>query len=145
MTDRDAAVIRKRRDGLQVQVYAGRDPLTGRKRWVSRQVPGQTKQSQREAKKVEAQLLEEVDRGRHRGERSRTVGELVERWLEWRQHVRPISPVSVANYRGAIDRYVLPALGSAKVHEVDAATLDALYARVRAHGGKCRDCWKRVH
>jgi hypothetical protein len=35
-------VIRKRRNGLQVQVYAGRDPLTGRKRWVSRQVPGQT-------------------------------------------------------------------------------------------------------
>jgi len=31
---------RKDRDGLQVQVYAGRDPITGRKRWVSRQVPG---------------------------------------------------------------------------------------------------------
>lgn len=31
-------MIRKRRNGLQVQVYAGRDPLTGRKRWVSRQV-----------------------------------------------------------------------------------------------------------
>jgi len=28
----DAAVIRKRRNGLQVQVYAGRDPLTGHKR-----------------------------------------------------------------------------------------------------------------
>jgi hypothetical protein len=27
---------RKDRDGLKVQVYAGRDPLTGRKRWVSR-------------------------------------------------------------------------------------------------------------
>jgi hypothetical protein len=26
------AVIRKRGTGLQVQVYAGRDPLTGRKR-----------------------------------------------------------------------------------------------------------------
>jgi integrase len=25
-------VIRKRRNGLQVQVYAGRDPLTGHKR-----------------------------------------------------------------------------------------------------------------
>ena len=25
-----------------MQVYAGRDPLTDRKRWVSRQVPGQT-------------------------------------------------------------------------------------------------------
>jgi hypothetical protein len=30
---------RKDRDGLQVQVYAGRDPLTGRKRYVSRQSP----------------------------------------------------------------------------------------------------------
>ena len=55
-------MIRKRRNGLQVQVYAGRDPLTGRKRWVSRQVPGQTKRSYREAKKIEAELLEQVDR-----------------------------------------------------------------------------------
>jgi hypothetical protein len=47
-------MIRKRRDGLQVQVYAGRDPLTGRKRYVSQQVPGQTKAAMREAKQVEA-------------------------------------------------------------------------------------------
>jgi hypothetical protein len=39
---------RKDRDGLQVQVYAGRDPLTGRKRWVSRQVPTLTKRAQAE-------------------------------------------------------------------------------------------------
>jgi hypothetical protein len=31
-------VIRKRGGCLQVQVFAGRDPLTGRKRWLSRQV-----------------------------------------------------------------------------------------------------------
>jgi hypothetical protein len=44
MTKQDGgAVIRKRGTGLQVQVYAGRDPLTGRKRWVSQQIPGQTK------------------------------------------------------------------------------------------------------
>jgi len=137
-------VIRKRRDGLQVQVYAGRDPLTGRKRWVSRQVPGQTKQSYRQAKKVEAELLEQVDRGQHRGSSSRTAGELIERWFSWRQQVRPISPVTLANYRGAIDRYILPNLGRAKVQQVDASTIDALYELVRAHGGKCRHCWKRV-
>jgi len=137
-------VIRKRGSGLQVQVYAGRDPLTGRKRWISRQVPGQTKASHRQAKKVEAELLEQVDRGEHRGSRTRTVGELVERWFTWRQQVRPISPITVRNYRGAIDRYILPALGRAKVREVDAATLDSLYAQVRAHGGKCRLCWQRI-
>jgi integrase len=139
-----AGVIRKRRKGLQVQVFAGRDPLTGRKRWLSRQVDGQTKAAWRQAKKVEAQLLEQVDRGERRDGRSRTIGELVERWLEWRQQVRPISPVTVANYRGAIDRYILPNLGRAMLHEVDAATLDTLYARVRATGGKCRVCWKRT-
>jgi integrase len=137
-------VIRKRGGSLQVQVFAGRDPLTGRKRWLSRQVRGQTKAAYREAKKVEAQLLEQLDRGEPRGGRTRAVGELVERWLEWRQQVRPISPVTVANYRGAIDRYILPNLGRAKVHEVDAATLDTLYARVRATGGKCRHCWTRI-
>jgi hypothetical protein len=137
-------VIRKRRNGLQVQVYAGRDPLTGRKRWVSRQVPGQTKRSYREAKKIEAELLEQVDRGQHRGSSSRTVAELIERWLGWRQQVRPISPVTVANYRGAIDRYILPNLGRAKVQQVDASTIDALYEHVRARGGKCRHCWHRA-
>jgi hypothetical protein len=46
-------------------------------------VRGQTKAAWREAKKVEAQLLEQIDRGEQRGSRTRTVGELVERWLEW--------------------------------------------------------------
>ena len=137
-------MIRKRGTGLQVQVYAGRDPLTGRKRWVSRQVAGQTRASHRQAKKVEAELLDQVDRGQHGGSRTRTVGELVERWFTWRQQVRPISPITVRNYRGAIERYILPALGRAKVREVDAATLDSLYAQVRAHGGKCRLCWQRI-
>ena len=94
-----AGVIRKRRKGLQVQVFAGRDPLTGGKRWLSRQVDGQTKATWREANKVEAQLLEQIDRGERRDGRSRTIGKLVERWLDWRQQVRPISPVTVANYR----------------------------------------------
>ena len=50
----------------------------------------------------------------------------------------------MANYRGAIDRYITPNLGRANLHEIDAATLDTLYARLRATGGKCRHCWKRI-
>jgi hypothetical protein len=44
---------RKDRDGLQVQVYAGRDPLTGRKRWVSRQIPGSGRAAMKQAKQIE--------------------------------------------------------------------------------------------
>jgi integrase len=129
-------VIRKRRDGLQVQVYAGRDSLTGRKRYVSQQVAGQTKASMREAKQVEARLLAEVGAGQQRAARSKTVAELIERWLEWRQSVRPISPTTIATYRGYLDRSILPALGKLPVGRLDAATLDAFYAQLRKQGGK---------
>ena len=109
-------MIRKRRDGLQVQVYAGRDPLTGRKRWVSRQVPGKGRAAMKQARQVEAELLE--------------------RWLEWRPTVRPIAPTTVSSYRAAMDRYILPALGKLPVRQLDAATLDAFYAQLRTRGGK---------
>jgi hypothetical protein len=46
----------------------------------------------RQAKLIEAGLLEEVGAGRHKGSRSRTMTELLERWLEWRPTVRPIAP-----------------------------------------------------
>src|SRR5215211_572953 len=129
-------MIRKRRDGLQVQVYAGRDPLTGGKRYVSQQVAGQTKAAMRQAKQIEAQLLAEIGTGQHRGSRSRTMAELLERWLEWPPTVRPIAPTTVSSYRAAMDRYILPALGKLPVRQVDAATLDAFYAHLRTRGGK---------
>lgn len=58
-------MIRQRGKGTQVMVYAGRDPLTGRKRWVSRQVAGTGRAALKVAKQIEAQLLAEVAVGRH--------------------------------------------------------------------------------
>ena len=70
----------------------------------ARRSPGQTKASMREAKQIEAQLLAEVGTGQHKGSRSRTMAELLERWLEWRPTVRPIAPTTVSSYRAAMDR-----------------------------------------
>jgi integrase len=133
-----SAVIRQRkdRDGLQVQVYAGRDPLTGRKRWVSRQVPGKGRAAMKRAKQVEAELLAEIAAGQHRDSKTKTVAELIDRWLEWRLSVRPISPTTVAAYRGYINRSILPSLGRLQVGQLDAVTLDTFYARLRRQGGK---------
>jgi hypothetical protein len=64
------------------------------------------------------------------------MAELLERWLEWRPTVRPIAPTTVSSYRAAMDRYILPALGKLPVRQVDAATLDAFYARLRTGGGR---------
>ena len=64
------------------------------------------------------------------------MAELIDRWLEWRLSVRPISPTTVAAYRGYINRSILPSLGRLQVGQLDAATLDTFYARLRRHGGK---------
>lgn len=102
-------------DGLRLQVYAGRDPLTGRNRWVSRLVPGKGRAALKRAKQVEAELLGRAA-GQHRRSRLTTVAELIERWLEGRQSVRPISPTTAAVYRGAIDRPLhLPSLAKVQV------------------------------
>jgi len=124
-------MIYKRGKRWRVIVYAGRDPITGRKRQKSVSVA-----SRAEAKQAEAWLITEVGAGQHRGTVNRTVAELLDRWLEWRPTVRPIAPTTVSSYRAAMDRYILPALGKLPVRQVDAATLDAFYAHLRTRGGK---------
>jgi hypothetical protein len=49
-------VIRRRRNGYQVIVYAGIDPVTGRQRQISRQAKGK-----REAEQLEGRLRAEPD------------------------------------------------------------------------------------
>ncbi|HKF00046.1 MAG TPA: hypothetical protein VKG45_14060, partial [Actinomycetes bacterium] len=77
-------MIRQRGKSTQVIVYGGRDPLTGRKRFLSRQVPGTGRAALKEAKHIESRLLAEVAVGRHQDAHGVKVAELAERWLEWR-------------------------------------------------------------
>lgn len=129
-------MIRKRGTGLQIQVYAGRDPLTGRKKWVSRQVSGQTRGSWREAKKVEGKLLEEVGAGRHKSAQKMTTRQLLlDEWLPWRKTSgKPISPTTLSGYERLIETKILPALGASPITAVDARTLDRFYAALRKAG-----------
>jgi integrase len=126
-------VIRRRRDGYQVIVYAGIDPVTGRQRQISRQVKGK-----REAERLEGKLRAEVADGRHRGTAARTVAALLDAWLAWRQASgKPISPHTVNDYRGLIERKLKPGLGKLRLSQLDTQRLDRFYAELRK-GGNAR-------
>jgi integrase len=132
-------VIKKRGNHWWVVVYAGRDPLTGRKR----QKTGTTA-TKAQARQLEARLVTEIGAGRHGGAAGKTVGELLEAWFEWRPSVRPISPNTLANYRRYADQKLLPALGRLPLARVDTATIDRLYAELRQRGSKCQHCYRRI-
>jgi integrase len=124
-------VIYKRGKSWRVIVYVGRDPVTGKQLRKGASAP-----TRAEAKLLEARLVTEAAAGQHRGDRKRTVAELLDRWFEWRQGVRPISPRTVDNYQRDMDWFILPVLGKLPVARLDAATLDRFYAQLRKQGGK---------
>jgi integrase len=124
-------VIRARRDGWQVIVYAGIDPVTGRQRQISHQVKGSRKQAERE----ETRLKAEVMAGRHRGTAAKTLGEMVEVYLDWReQNGKPIGPTTIRSYRGLYEARIKPGLGKLRLPQVDPPALDRFYAALRKSG-----------
>lgn len=110
--------IRQRRpDRWQVRVLVGRDALTGRYRYVSREVSG----GKRDAEWVAAQLVTEVGRGGHQGKSGcRTVADLLDRWME---HIESLGRArsTLVRYRSAVDVNIKPRIGSIGVAKLTAA------------------------
>jgi len=118
----------KGRSRWEIRVDAGRDPVTGRRRQISRSLP-----TKREAEAALARLLVEVDGGQQGGT-DVTFGALLERWFEMRSP--DWSPKTVLEHRRFIDRLVGPALGSITLRKLRSEDLDRFYARLRKSGGQ---------
>ena len=96
--------MRQRAGAWELRVYAGRDPISGKKRWTGRTVKG----GKREAQRALAELVAEAGRQQVVPARA-TVGELLEQWFA---HARAdFSPKTVRETRGFLDRNLLPTLG----------------------------------
>jgi len=97
-------------------VYTGIDPVTGQQRQISRQVSGSRKQAER----VETRLKGEVLAGRHRGTAAKTLGEMVDVYLEWReQNHKPIGPRTIQGYRALAEARIKPGLGKLRLPQAD--------------------------
>ncbi len=124
-------MIRARRDGWQVIVYTGIDPVTGRQRQISQQVKGSRKQAER----VETKLKAEVMAGRHRGTAAKSLAEMVDVYLEWREHNdKPIGPRTIQGYRALAEARIKPGIGKLRLPQVDPPALDRFYAALRKSG-----------
>ena len=126
-----------------LRVYAGRDALTGRKISVERTVRG----NKREASKVLAAMVAEVDQRAVASLRKGTVASLCREWLE---HASPsFSPKTVETTRMYIEDPIIPALGSIPVAKLTPSDLDRFYRQLlevgRSRGPYAPATIRRVH
>ncbi|WP_285790715.1 tyrosine-type recombinase/integrase [Micromonospora sp. NBRC 101691] len=114
---------------LRVRVYAGVDPLTGKRHYLTETVPA-GRNAQREAEKVRTRFLNEVDEKRNPRTRA-TLNQLLDKWLD----VADIEPTTRMGYGNKLNKHVRPVLGKLSLNRLDAETLESFYASLR----RCRD------
>ena len=104
----------------EVRIDAGRDPVNGRRRQLSRRVHG----SKRDAQKVLNALAGEIDTGRFVGT-STTFAELCTQWLTLAEN--DLSPTTLRRYKNLLSKRILPALGDRPLKSIRTIDLDQLY------------------
>jgi integrase len=121
---------------LRVSVFAGMDPLTGRRLYLRETVPAGPTCST-DAEKVRTKLLAQVDEKRNPRTRA-TVNQLIDRYLE----VWDVEDETRRSDLGRINKHIRLVLGKLPLTKVEVETLEGFYALL----AKCRDhCHGRKH
>src|SRR4051794_7862285 len=119
---------------FRVRVYAGSDPLTGKRHDLTEVVPPGPRAAA-EAEKARTRLLNQVDERRNPRTKA-TVNQLLDRYLD----VLDLEESTRKAYVGYLERNVRPVLGPLPLSRLDGEVLDAFYAELR----RCRiRCDKR--
>ncbi|MFV0525077.1 MAG: tyrosine-type recombinase/integrase [Acidimicrobiales bacterium] len=134
---RKATGMREKSPGVwELVVSAGRDPVTGRYRQLSRTFHGNL----RDAKKARAALVAEVGQGRHDGANA-TVDQLCTAWLAELER-KGRSPNTIHNYRKTYRHDIAPTLSNVKVTKVTTKMLTDLYGEHQRRGLAARSVYQ---
>jgi integrase len=126
---RERGSIERRGDSFRVKVYAGLDPITGRRIYLT----GSTT-DERQAEKIRTRLLAQVDAQRSARTRA-TLNAAIDDWLQ----VHEVEETTMQGYRGYIERTIRPALGEEPVERITAKVLEEMYAELRRCSQRCRN------
>lgn len=104
------------------------DPETGERRQTTRR--GFT--SRDEAEAALAKAVVHLSEGTYVHPSKATLAEYLRQWLDGLRK----KPTTLANYRGSVERYLIPELGGVKLTQLTAEHLDGLYRRLEREGGR---------
>lgn len=113
----------------RVRVYAGADPVTGRRHDLVEVIPPGPKAAAL-AEEARVRLLNQVDEKRH-PRTNATVNQLLDRHFD----LVTLERSTLATYVGYADKHIRPLIGSVQVGALDADVFDSFYGELR----RCRD------
>ncbi|MFI9383876.1 tyrosine-type recombinase/integrase [Kutzneria sp. NPDC052558] len=110
---------------LRVKVYAGIDPLSGRRNYLTETIPaGPTAEDDAEAARI--RLINQVNEQRNPRTKA-SVDQLMDRYLE----LLDVDTNTRKSYEGYINNHIRPLLGKLPVGKLDGETLDSFYKVLR--------------
>ena len=124
--------VEQRGDSLRVIVYAGTDPVTGRRSYLRETIKGTDKAAQRRAESAMNKLLAQVDNQRA-VESSVSLGYALDEWMRNTE----LEESTRHTYEGYIRRTIRPALGEEQVKKVTARVLESFYTELRRCRKRC--------
>jgi hypothetical protein len=123
----DMSQIRRRGKSLQVAVFAGRDPITGKRLYLSESTTDLV-----QAKKIRAKFRAQVAEQRSARTKA-TFRHAIGEWLR----VHEIEDTTRESYEMYLRLYIGPAFGEMSVGKISARVLEQFYAELRRCSRLC--------
>ncbi len=110
----------------ELRIHAGRSPVTGKPKYISRTFRGTAADADEEL----ARLVGEVTVVDHAGP-AETFGAYLDHWLPKVAVLKDLSPTTVREHKRTVEKIIKPALGDVDLRKLDAGVLDDLYVSLR--------------
>ena len=121
--------IRQRAKGSwTIQVYAGRDPVTGKKLRIARTVKG----TKKEAELALAKLIQSVETGIDFNASKMTFAEYSNRWLDSKR--KKVRPKTIQRYSDLMRLHIVPVIGGIQLLKLKPLHLEKVYEEASARG-----------
>lgn len=124
--------IEKRGNTLRVIVYAGLDPVTGKRTYKREKIEGTDDKARKKANRRLTKLAADVDSQRTPAA-SVTLAYVLDEWLRTTE----IETSTRHGYVGYIERTIKPALGKVRITKLGARDLESLYTNLRRCSKLC--------
>lgn len=129
---RDRGRIEERAKTLRVIVYAGIDPVTGKRQYLRETVQGTDKAARKRAEKALTKLLNQVNE-----QNSTPLAVALSYALDEWMRTSELEDSTRGTYEGYINRTIVPALGDTAVNKITPRMLEKFYTELRRCRVRC--------